>query len=149
MAQGAPIPKVKMQMRACKMPIPIIPRRPPVNLDSMIFPPKIKIKRCAQPKLRTPKNANSDCCYTKLNKHGDNSRPYIKLEFAFLPNSLLTFGHRSKTLYKNRESSRIGLLNKFCVAILLYHNFIHFSTYFDNTLKVSHSSRQAHRSYSE
>ena len=91
---------------------------------------KSKIKRCAQPKLRTPKNANSDCCYTKLNKHGDNSRPYIKLDFAFLPNSLLTYKHRDKTLYKNREFSRIGLLIKFCVAIVLYHNFIHFSMYF-------------------
>ena len=32
-----------------------------------------------------PKNANSDCCYAKLNRL--SNMPYYLMEFAFLPNS--------------------------------------------------------------
>ena len=38
-AHGAPIPSVMKQSRDCRMLMPMSPRRPPVNFDSINLPP--------------------------------------------------------------------------------------------------------------
>ncbi len=69
-----------------------------------------------QPKLHTPKNANSDCCYTKLNKIGENSAypPSWNLHFYQIQNRQIA---KEKQPSIKTESSSRYLVNSFLCSM--------------------------------
>ena len=86
-----------------------------------------KINKVRQPKSDAPKNANSDCCNTKLNKYSRKLYPSPS-GICIFAKIIIDNGYRNKALYKKIESSHGILLIKFCVARLLYHTFLDFAT---------------------
>ena len=84
-----------------------------------------KIKKVRQPKSDAPKNANPDCCNTKLNKYP--RKPYPPPSgICIFTKFIIGEKYRNKALYKNREFSA-NIFIKFCVAKTLYHIFFHFA----------------------